>query len=121
MRKSIIIRVMMAVLPLGALSSPAAAQPAQTMPVQALAKGLVDGKPWNWTVPDGKKGRLTFSPNGKALFEGPIRMDIKWVIKGDTFCLKMGMMLGTKCLTGRAVKGGYQTFEKNKAAFHFTR
>jgi hypothetical protein len=100
---------------------------AQTVPVATplapavLAKGLADSKPWNWTVPDGKAGKMTFMPGGKAVLYGPITMNIGWAVKGQEFCIAMGMMLGTKCLTATAVKGGYQTFQKGKPAFLFTR
>jgi hypothetical protein len=102
------------------VSAPTQAQ-AQPVTTADLAKALVDGKPWNWVVPDGKSGKMTFMPGGKAKFSGPMTMNVSWKIKGQEFCIAMGLMLGTKCLTATAAKGGYQTFEKGKPGFLFTR
>lgn len=101
--------------------APASLAQTQDVTTAELSKALVDGKPWNWVVPDGKSGKMTFLPGGKAKFSGPMTMDVSWKIKGQEFCIAMGLMLGTKCLTAKTAKGGYQTFEKGKAGFLFTR
>ncbi len=101
--------------------APVALTQDQAVTTADLAKALVDGKPWNWVVPDGKSGKMTFLPGGKAKFSGPMTMDVSWKIKGQEFCIAMGLMLGTKCLTAKTAKGGYQTFEKGKPGFLFTR
>ncbi len=120
-----IVMLMTALLPSTVIAQAAAPAAPVTAPVSvstaALTKALVDGKPWNWSVPDGKKGTMTFNADGSAKMEGPMTMSIKWSVKSDEFCIAMGMMLGTKCLTAKTAPGGYQTYNKGKPAFLFTR
>jgi len=91
------------------------------VPPQVLANALITGKTWKWSVPDGKHGDLTFNPDGTALLRGPITKTIKWRVADDAFCLSMGLILGTKCLTATAVASGFQTYEKGRPAFLFVR
>ncbi|WP_027062374.1 hypothetical protein [Mesorhizobium loti] len=64
---------------------------------------------------------MTLRRDGSGLLEGPIKQAVTWEIKGNELCIKMGVMIGTKCLTGVAVKSGFQTFHHRDAAFLFTR
>lgn len=106
----------------GLVASTAHAQTApKPLAPAAAAKALVDGRPWNWSVPDGKKGRMTFNVDGTGKLEGPVTMGIKWSVKGPDFCIAMGFMLGTKCVTVVPSTRGYQTFNKGVPAFLFTR
>jgi hypothetical protein len=111
-----------------AVKAPAAVAPVPVVPATAkplavadAVKVLVDGKAWNWSVPDGKTGRMTFTQDGKGKLEGPISMGISWRVKNSDFCIVMGMMLGTKCVSVVPVANGYQTFNKGKPGFLFTR
>ncbi len=97
------------------------AQSTARISASTLATALADGKPWNFTVPDGKTGRMIFNKDGSGQLIAPRTMKISWVIKGQEFCIKMGMMLGTRCVTATQVKNGYQTYQKNKPGFLFTR
>jgi hypothetical protein len=102
-------------------AAPVVAAAGKPLAVADAVKVLVDGKVWNWSVPDGKTGRMTFTPDGKGKLEGPISMGINWRVKGSDFCIVMGMMLGTKCVSVVPVPNGYQTFNKGKPGFLFTR
>ena len=82
---------------------------------------LADGKPWSMTSADGKKAMFTFNSDGTGKLSGPITMSIKWKLKGENFCIAMGMMLGTKCFRFVAVKGGYQGYAKDKPGMAFRR
>jgi hypothetical protein len=104
---------------------PSQARSSQTAPAfmteKALAEALADGKSWNWTVPDGKAGKMVLHKDGSGILEGPITIKVRWAIKGQYFCIKMGVFLGTKCLTGFAVNRGYQTYLNKKPGFLFYR
>lgn len=120
MKRTIQLRVAIG-LALGGLlvAAPAAAQ---LVPAQALATGLADGKPWSFRVPDGKTGTFIFRKDGTGqMTSGSINMKIKWRVDGERFCIAMGFLLGTKCLSATHIPGGYQTLEKGKNAFTFTR
>jgi hypothetical protein len=92
------------------------------MTAEALSIALADGKPWKFSAPEGLNGTIIFQRNGKVtLTQGKRTVKAKWHVKGQEICLAMGIMLGTKCLTGVAEGRGYQTYEKNKRAFLFTR
>ncbi len=91
------------------------------LPVTDVSAGLADGKTWNMAATDGKKGQILFNAGGTGQIQKPVKLKIKWVTKGNEFCMKMGFMLGTKCFQAVKTANGYQGFSNGKASITFTR
>jgi hypothetical protein len=120
MKRTIRFRVAFGLALGGLLAAPPAA--AQPVPAQTLASALADGKPWGFRVPDGKTGTFIFHKDGTGqMTSGSFNLKIKWRVDGERFCIAMGLLLGTKCLSANHIRGGYQTLESGKNAFTFTR
>jgi hypothetical protein len=82
---------------------------------------LADGQSWTMVGADGKKGRIRFDPNGTGAIEHPIKRKIQWSVDGNSFCMKLGSMLGTKCFQAVKTPDGFQGYSKGKPNVRFTR
>jgi hypothetical protein len=95
---------------------------AQTyMKAAEASAGIADGRVWNMLASDGKKGKLTFTRDGKGKISEPISKSIAWTANGNTFCMKMGFMLGTKCFQVVKIANGFQGYTNGKPSIKFTR
>lgn len=86
-----------------------------------VVSGLVDGQTWTMTNSDGRNGRIRFNADGTGAIESPIKRSIRWTIDGNTFCMRMGFMLGTRCFQATRSGNGFQGYTKSKASVWFTR
>ncbi|MBR0706230.1 hypothetical protein JQ603_06995 [Bradyrhizobium liaoningense] len=77
-------------------------------PAQA-AKMLADSQPWSATGPDGRAAKMTFNPDGTAIFDGPMTMSATWAIKGENFCITM-RIIGDKCHRFAKTTGGLDAY-----------
>jgi hypothetical protein len=91
------------------------------LPRDEAISGLVDGQLWTMTNTDGRNGRIRFNADGTGAIESPIKRRIKWTIEGNTFCMRMGFMLGTRCFQATRDGNGFQGYTKGKASVRFTR
>ena len=82
---------------------------------------LVDGQLWTMTNSDGRNGRIRFNDDGTGAIESPIKRRIKWTIEGNTLCMRMGFMLGTRCFQAMRSGSGFQGYTKGKTSVRFTR
>jgi hypothetical protein len=70
------------------------------------------------TNSDGRGGRIRFNADGAGAIESPIQ---RWTIDGNTFCMRMGFMLGTRCFQATRNGRGFQGYTKARASVRFTR
>jgi hypothetical protein len=104
------------------MQSPAStsATPAYLSRADVVA-GLVDGQPWTMTNTDGRNGRIRFNADGTGAIESPIRRRIRWTMDGNTFCMRLGFMLGTRCFQAVRNGSGFQGYTDGRASVRFTR
>jgi hypothetical protein len=86
-----------------------------------IVSGLADGQPWTIANSDGRSGRIRFNANGTGAIESPVKRRIRWTIGGNTFCMRMGFMLGTRCFQATRSSNGFQGYNKGRATVRFTR
>jgi hypothetical protein len=106
----------------------AAMQASPTTPVAPLylsradvVSGLVDGQAWTMANSDGRGGRIRFNADGTGAIESLIQRRIRWTIDGNTFCMRMGFMLGTRCFQATRTSSGFQGYTNGRASVRFTR
>lgn len=81
---------------------------------------VADGKPW-FAVPDaGPQARLTLSPDGTGVFDGPMKIATTWQIKGEEICLNL-QGIGVKCLRFVQTQTGFNGFEGRKLSITLSR
>jgi hypothetical protein len=78
--------------------------------------GLVDGQPWTMTNTDGRNGRIRFNADGTGAIESPIRRRIRWTMDGNTFCMRLGFMLGTRCFQGSEMAAAFRAIRMDAPA-----
>jgi hypothetical protein len=105
-----------------AMQAPASAPatPAYLSRTDVVA-GLVDGQPWTMTNADGRNGRIRFNADGTGAIESPIRRRIRWTMEGNTFCMRLGFMLGTRCFQAVRNGSGFQGYTDGRASVRFAR
>jgi hypothetical protein len=86
-----------------------------------VVSGLVDGQAWTMANSDGRGGRIRFNADGTGAIESPIKRRIRWTIDGNTFCMRMGFMLGTRCFQATRSRTGFQGYTNGRASVRFTR
>ncbi len=86
-----------------------------------VVSGIVDGQLWTMANSDGRGGRIRFNADGTGMIESPIQRRIRWTIDGNTFCMRLGFMLGTRCFQATRTSGGFQGYTKGRASVRFTR
>jgi hypothetical protein len=86
-----------------------------------VVAGLVDGQPWTMTNTDGRNGRIRFNADGTGAIESPIRRRIRWTMDGNTFCMRLGFMLGTRCFQAVRNGSGFQGYTDGRASVRFAR
>jgi hypothetical protein len=86
-----------------------------------VVSGLADGQAWTMANSDGRGGRIRFNADGTGAIESPIQRRIRWTIDGNSFCMRMGFMLGTRCFQARRSGKGFQGYTNGKASVRFTR
>jgi hypothetical protein len=101
-------------------SSTAPAPPPYLSGADVVA-GLVDGQSWAMANTDGRNGRIRFNADGTGKIESPIKRNIRWTIEGNTFCMRMGFMLGTRCFQASRSASGFQGYTKGKPSVRFSR
>ncbi len=86
-----------------------------------VVSGLADGQAWTMKNSDGRSGSIRFNTDGTGAIESPIKRNIRWTIDGNTFCMRMGFMLGTRCFQATRSGNGFQGYTKGKPSVKFTR
>jgi hypothetical protein len=86
-----------------------------------VVAGLADGQPWTMTNSDGRNGRIRFNADGTGAIESPIRRRIRWTVDGNTFCMRLGFMLGTRCFQATRDGSGFQGYTNGRASVRFAR
>jgi hypothetical protein len=86
-----------------------------------VVAALADGKSWAMSSADGRNGRIRFNADGTGEIESPIKRRIKWTIDGNTFCMRMGFMLGTRCFQATRSTNTVQGYSNGKPSVRFTR
>ncbi len=100
--------------------STAAAAPIHLSRAEVVS-GLVDGRAWTMTSGDRRSGRIRFNPDGTGAIESPIKRTIRWTIDDNTFCMRMGFMLGTRCFQATRTENGFQGYTDGRPSVRFTR
>jgi hypothetical protein len=106
---------------LAAQASSTTAAPTSYLSGSDVVASLVDGQPWTMANTDGRNGRIRFNADGTGKIESPIKRNIRWTIDGNTFCMRMGFMLGTRCFQATRSASGIQGYTKGKQSVRFTR
>ncbi|MGL5839118.1 MAG: hypothetical protein ACRCY3_11505 [Sphingorhabdus sp.] len=91
------------------------------LPRADIVSGLVDGQPWTMANSDGRGGRIRFNTDGTGAIESPIQRRIRWTVEGNTFCMRMGFMLGTRCFQATRSGNGFQGYTNGRPSVRFTR
>jgi hypothetical protein len=68
-----------------------------------VVSDLVDGQLWTMRNGDGRNGR------------------IRWTGEGNTFCMRMGFMLSTRCFQAACTSDGFQDYTDGRASVRFAR
>jgi hypothetical protein len=103
-----------------AVSAAPAAQP-DYLPCAEVAAILADGQLWTMAASDGKNGRIRFNADSTGRIEQPVSRNIRWSIRRNQFCMRMGFMLGTRCFDGGRTATGIQGHTNGRPNVAFSR
>ena len=78
---------------------------------------IADGQPWQVTMFNGRRGEMTFNPDGTLkMRRGIMSMDGSWFADGEQVCLTM-VNMPQRCVTFEKTADGYLAVNGENMAF----